>query len=548
MSVVARAVTDALEDRAYPLEFTATVPELVKRAAREFGPRTLIAGSQGEATFSEVERRSRALATQLLLRGVGKGSRVGILFPQGPDWIISFVAAARIGALIMPFSTFYKPAEIARALKLSDAETLLIPPTMFGRAMPDYVREGIPALDGAAAGAIFIDDAPYLRSVLVLGGEPTAPWAEGIDLEASTPVTDSVLEAVENEVVPSDLLITLFTSGTTAAPKGVVHSHGSLVRHSKALTDLTMLGIDDVVFAGMPFFWVGGMSTTLLPAFHTGSKVLSQGRFDAKEALDILEGHGATRIIAWPTLRQRLQAEPDFHRYDLSSVRAFPAVDGRRHLSLGMTETSGPHTLAPALENLQPLPEHLYGSFGPPAPFVEHRIADPITGETMPPGEVGEICVRGYSVMQGMYKKEREEVFDRDGWYHTGDRGYFRDGFLIFEGRSSEMIKSAGSNVSPREVESELEAFAAIESAWVFGFEDPERGEIVVAGILTTGAVDPEAIRRTLAKRLSSFKVPREIVILDKEEIPLLATGKADRLAVRGVVAQKRSRMKGSSA
>ncbi len=531
-----------LESRVFPLDFTPTIPQLLARAVERFGSRVLIASLDEHATFADVDARSRDLAKRLLADGVGKGTRVGLMFPQGSDWVVAFLAVARIGAFAMPFSTFYKPAELARGLRMSDTEVLLMPSTMFGKDMVAFVADALPALAGLRTTPIFVPDAPFLRSVMFLGSTPDRPWATEYVRTADSPVSDELLAAVEAEVTPADLLVTLFTSGTTAAPKGVVHTHGALVRHSANLVSLTHLSPDDNVFAGMPFFWVGGMTTTLLPAMHVGGKVLTQGRFDSGEALVILEKHAATRLIAWPTLRQRLQADPDYAKYDLSRIGAFPSVDGRRHASLGMTETSGPHTLADAADNRTELPEHLNGSFGPPVPFVEHRIADPVTNETLEPGQVGEICVRGYSVMQGMYKKEREEVFDADGWYHTGDRGYFTEGFLIFEGRSSEMIKSAGSNVSPREVESELESLAGIESAWVFGFPHPDRGETVVAGLLTTGDVDTDEITKVMSERLSSFKVPREIVLLDKDEIPLLATGKANRLAVRDVIAKKTGR------
>ena len=527
--------------RVYPVDFTATIPELWARAVDRFADRVLIASLEEETTFGQIEARSRALAKRLLADGVGKGTRVGVLFPQGSEWVVAFLAAARIGALVMPFSTFYKPAELAKGLRMSDTEVLLIPPTMFGKDMVGFVGEAVPGLGAVTSRPIYTAEVPYLRSVVVLG-TASAPWASSFDEDAASPIGDDLLAAVESEVTPSDLLITLFTSGTTAAPKGVVHSHGGLVRHSANLTDLTMLSEKDNVFAGMPFFWIGGLSTTLLPAIHVGGKVLTQGRFESGEALKTLEKFAATRLIAWPTLRQRLRADPDYDKYDLSTVGAFPSVDGRRHSSLGMTETAGPHTLPRVTENLSPLPEHLYGSFGPPVPFVEHRIADPVTNETLTGEQVGEICVRGYSVMQGMYKREREEVFDADGWYHTGDRGYFKEGFLIFEGRASEMIKSAGSNVSPREVESELESLSEIESAWVFGFPDAERGETVVAGLLTVGDVDLDAVKALMTERLSSYKVPREIVLLSKDDIPLLATGKADRLAVREMVRRQTGR------
>src|SRR5262249_26341973 len=158
---------------------------------------------------------------------------------------------------------------------------------------------------------------------------------------------------------------------------------------------------------------------------------------------------------------------PSFRRRDLSSVRSgnlFPLLPGvppsdpeLRPNSLGMTETAGPHTIDRMDADL---PERLRGSFGRPVPGLEHKVVDPETGATLPPGSPGEICVRGYTLMQGLHKQEREDVFDRDGFYHTGDRGYFdAEGVLFFQGRLGELIKTAGANVSPREVEVAIEAF-----------------------------------------------------------------------------------------
>src|SRR5262249_49702401 len=142
-------------------------------------------------------------------------------------------------------------------------------------------------------------------------------------------------------------------------------------------------------------------------------------------------------------------------------------------------ETSGPHTAARRQDNATDLPEHVRGSFGPPVPGMHHKIVDPETGHELAEGVEGEICVRGASLMDGLYKKERSQAFDEDGWYHTGDRGFLRDGFLFFTGRLTEMIKTSGANVAPREVEIALEGMPGVQAAFVVGLPDEERGELV---------------------------------------------------------------------
>lgn len=525
------------------LEFRATIPALIAHAAQHFAHNDFIVTPSRTHSFEEAAEASRIMAKRLVGEGVGKGSRVGILFAQTFDWVVTFLAAARIGAFVMPFSSFYQPAELARALRHGDVQVLIVPGQMFGRTMAGFVAEALPGLDTQTARALRLASVPYLRSVIITQatGGPVPGWAVSFDPAdpGDTGVNEALLAAIEAEVAPADLLVTIYTSGTTSDPKGVVHSQGSQVRHSGQLSRLTRLSPQDRVFAGMPFFWVGGLTATLLPAMHSGSAILCQERFEPGEALDLLEQAGATRIIAWPTLRQRLQMHPSFPGRDLSRIAAFPATSEARHNSLGMTETSGPHTFPPASEPAG-LPEDAFkGSFGAGLPFLEHRVVDPASGAPLPDGAVGELCVRGYSVMQGFYRQEREDTFDADGWYHTGDRGTFRHGCFFFEGRFSEMIKSAGFNVSPREVENELDRLPDIEGSWVFGLPDADREERVVAGIMTLGDVDIADVKAILASRLSGYKVPRDIIRFADGEVPLLATGKPDRQAVFAIVREK---------
>jgi acyl-CoA synthetase (AMP-forming)/AMP-acid ligase II len=205
-----------------------------------------------------------------------------------------------------------------------------------------------------------------------------------------------------------------------------------------------------------------------------------------------------------------------------------------------MTETMGPHSAAgPEAERV--LPEEMRGSFGLLVPDVEHRIADAETNATLDEGEVGEVCIRGYSVMNGLYKRERHETFDDDGWYHTGDKGLIRDGYLYFHGRLSEMIKTSGSNVAPREVEVLLESFPEVSLAVVVGLPDADRGEVVAAALVPAAgaSLDPITTLRRAGEELSNYKVPRRVLVLAEGETPYLPNGKPDRLTVRRLLADR---------
>ena len=261
-------------------------------------------------------------------------------------------------------------------------------------------------------------------------------------------------------------MLVIYSSGSTADPKGAVHSHGAPLRHAYNTNQFRDIEASDRIFSPMPFFWVGGFVFNLLSTMHAGAFLLCEEVFEPGATLVLLERERATVASGWPHYSKALAEHPSFASRDLSSIRtgnlydvlpdsARPADPELRSNALGMTETCGPHTYDRMDVDL---PERLRGSFGHAVPGVEHKVVDPATGAVLPPGEVGEICVRGYSLMLGLYKQEREDVFDRDGYYHTGDAGYFdADGVLFFKARLGEMIKTAGANVTPREVEVVIE-------------------------------------------------------------------------------------------
>jgi acyl-CoA synthetase (AMP-forming)/AMP-acid ligase II len=241
---------------------------------------------------------------------------------------------------------------------------------------------------------------------------------------------------------------------------------------------------------------------------------------------------------------------PTFADRDLSSVRAGnlyeilpdelrPRDPELRSNSLGMTETCGPHTIEWMARDL---PEDLRGAFGKSAPGVAHKIVDPETGVTLGTNVEGEICVRGYNVMQGLYKIEREAAFDSDGFYHTGDIGRFdADGWLFFTGRKGDLIKTAGANVTPREVEVVMDAYPEVKASYVVGVPDPARGQNVAAAvILKSGAtLTFEALRARLRGELSAYKIPRHILFFADGELPFTDSGKIDKRRLTALFAQR---------
>jgi acyl-CoA synthetase (AMP-forming)/AMP-acid ligase II len=539
------AGVDTAEDDSTRHDMPSSVPELLALRRAEVDGEFLVT-DQERLTFAEADVRSLELADALLASGVGKGTRVGVLFPNCAQWLISWLAAARIGALTIPLSTFAPGGELARLLHHTDTQVVLSGRSIAGRDLVDRMQQALPGLaDGGAA--IALPEAPYLRRVHVW---PACDQSWATAWPSRTDSAGSLAGAAEQEVRPADDLVLVTTSGTTALPKSVAHTHGSLVRHAYILARHRGVTSTDRIYSPMPFFWVGGLTMVVLQALSTGAAILAQDVFEAGSTLALLERERATYISCWAQASQAMADHPDFAKRDLSSVRGgtlLEALPPERRASepdlmpnlLGMTETGGPHTVPEVPDH--PLPSQRRGSFGIPLPgAVQHRIVDPESGVEAPTGQEGEIQVRGQILMTGIYKKERHEVFTPEGWYATGDRGWFDDaGHLHFTGRASALIKTAGSNVSPAEVESVLDSMPEVLHSFVIGLPHPVRGQVVAAAVVPSYGADLsiEAIVAHARDNLSSFKVPTVIRLIAEHELPMLPTGKIDRHGLLRIMA-----------
>jgi acyl-CoA synthetase (AMP-forming)/AMP-acid ligase II len=528
------------------MDYEPTMAAAVRRAAVRFGDREFIVMPDRRMTYRQAEASSRRVARQLLAAGVVKGTRVGFMLPYGADWVVAWLAITRIGALCMPFSTSYKPPELRAALRHGDTSVLLVPSTLFGDDCHAFLEEVIPGLSEVGDGPLLIDTVPFLRSIYVCG-DVERPWARPLnldfrdDLVCGKLVSETLLEAVEAEVTPADAMMTIFTSGATSEPKAVVHTHGNFLRHGANMASFEDQTCDTRTFCAMPFFWIGGVGLVLNMALAVGSTVLCIERFEADAVLDLMETEHATFFDGWSWHAARLRDHITATGRDLSRIPALAPRGNEdpdlQHNQLGMTETVGPHS-TPGPEARRVLPEELRGSFGLQVPFVEHRIADLDSNATLDDGQEGEICVRGYSLMHGLYKRERHEILDDDGWYHTGDVGYLREGCVFYRGRISDVIKTSGTNVTPREVQSTFEAFPEVSFALVTGLPDAARGEVVAAALVLKPGIeiDPAHLMERADKELSSYKLPRKLLVLDADEVPFLPTGKPDPARIRSLL------------
>jgi acyl-CoA synthetase (AMP-forming)/AMP-acid ligase II len=534
-------MTDGLRRYGLPAELgslPASVPAAMQRRW-ERGSDPFVVGIDFRLTFAEADAQSAELAGRLLASGIGKGTRVGLLYPNGAAWAVNWLALARIGALSVPLSTFAPGAELARMIRQTDVHAVLMSATFGSELMADRLEAGLPAL-GQGSSDLQLEDAPFLRWVNV-EGEQTPRWSRTLP----PPLRPPLVRAAESEVTPADDLAIINTSGATAMPKSVVHTHGSLVRHAALLAERRGLTNEDRIYSPMPFFWVGGLTMVLLAALVSGATAVVQERFEPGEALDLIERERVTQVSCWPNASRQLADHATFRGRDLGAVRGGTLVEAlppdfrpptadRAPNVLGMTETGGPHTGTD--DPYAVLPEPLRGTMGRSLPGMAHVVVDPDTGAELPVGEQGELLLRGAFLMDRFYKRERHETFTPDGWYATGDLGWFgEDRHLRFAGRRTAMIKTGGSNVAPAEVEAALMELSDVREAFVFGIAAGERGEDVAVVVVPDGPVTFElaAVATALRERLSSYKIPRHLRLVEESDLPRLPTGKVDLASLR---------------
>ncbi len=533
-------------------DFTPTSAALIRWCAQRWGDKPFAVLGDERLTYAQAERRSAELARGLLATGAGKGTRVGLLAPNGPDWIVGWLAATRIGCVVALLNTYSKARELGWTIRHADVQVLLTVDAHLGHDYLARLEQAAPDLTSQPSEGIFVESHPYLRSVWTWG-DASRRWVGAVDdlVERGRSVSDGLLEQVESEVTPADPMVVVYSSGSTADPKGAVHSHGASVRHAHNLGQMRDLNDADVLYTPMPLFWVGGFSFTLIAAMHVGAALVFEEQFEPGATLDLIERERVTQVLGWPHMAKALVDHPSFASRDLSSIRGgsyaalLPqdqqaAAEVPTANSLGMTETLGPHTFD-SKEN--PLPAGKEGSFGLSVPGVEHKIVDPVTLEDLPLGETGELWLRGYSLMLGLHKRERAETFTPDGWYRTGDGGCFdADGHFYFTGRMGDLIKSSGMNITPRDVELVLEAMPEVAMAFVTGVPHPDRGQDVVAAIaLRPGeALDADEARARVKAEIASYKVPRHIAVFaNQTELPWLDSGKVDRRRLTAMLEER---------
>jgi long-chain acyl-CoA synthetase len=475
-----------------------------------------------ELSYSELDERSNRLAQALLARGVGTGRRVAYLDRSSPEVVELLFAASKVGAVLVPLNWRLAAPELAAVLADAQAPVLIAGPA-FREVAEDVLQRLSPAPDLVVVGE------GYER--WLAAHEPRDPGARG---EAG------------------DVIVQMYTSGTTGVPKGVLTTHANL-----AMTAQTSLrwGFDErsVSLTPLPMFHIGGIGWAYCGLWHGATTVLVS-EFDAEGVLDSLERLRVTNAVLVPTMLQMLTAVPGAADRDYAALRsiaygAAPITTTVLKASLrtfgcalfglyGLTEsTGGVVALEPEDHDPGGPREHLLRSAGRPYPWVELRVADPSSRRPLGPREVGEVWLRGPNITPGYFNRPAETAatLTPDGWLRTGDGGYVdEDGFLFLTDRIKDMIVSGGENVYPVEVEEALAQHGGVADVAVIGVPDPHWGEAVKALVVPRPGSRPaaEELIAFVRARLAGYKLPRSIDFV--AELPRTPSGKVLKRELRG--------------
>lgn len=516
-----------------------TIPGLLAATAQQFGDREAIIDGENRLTWADVAQRSLQAARAFVAAGVEPGDRVSIWAPNTWEWVVALMGLHSAGAVLVPLNTRFKGSEAAYVLGRSRAKVLL---TVEGFLGNDYVT----MLDQAGG-------SEHLTTTVVMRGttpDGSVSWDDF--LASGDDVDPQAVRQRLDELTSDDLSDIMFTSGTTGAPKGVMCTHGQTLRGFTDWANIVGLRSEDRYLVINPFFHSFGYKAGIVSGMAAGCTLVPQSVFDVNQAVENIKNERISMIPGPPTLYQTILNHPDFNPAEIDSLRL--AVTGAAAVPVelitqmrevmgfetvvtayGLTEACGIATVCRADDPA----ETISTTSGRAIPGVEVRIVDDEQNE-LPPGEAGEVVIRGYNVMLGYFESPEQtaETIDADGWLHTGDIGVMNaDGYLQITDRKKDMFIVGGFNAYPAEIENALSNHPAIAQVSVVGVPDDRMGEVGYAFVVPKlGAGDDRAalsqqISGWARENMANYKVPRTVEIIDA--LPTNASGKVLKYELR---------------
>lgn len=518
-------------------------------------------GSPGEGpctrwSYARLWQEANAAARALVACGVGKGTRVGVLMTNRPEFLAATFGIALAGGVATTLSTFSTPAELDHLVEASSVSVLLIEAQVLKKDFAAILRECDPAIASGQPGAIASQRYPFLTHVAAVGLREPQGAIECWDafLERGKAIAQERVDARAASVAPADPGVLFFSSGSTARPKGILSAHRGVTLQLWRWPKWYKIGEAGLaqarVWSANGFFWSGNFAMALGGALSSGGCLVLQSTFNASEALSLIAHEKATMVLAWPHQWEQLVAAPNWQDTDLSSLAyvdcrsplaRHPSVqtDWREpHAAYGNTETFTLVTVHPA----NTPEEEIAGSHGRPCHGNTIKIVDPMSGETVPLGQRGEIAVKGPTLMLGYIGVPLSETLDAEGFLRTGDSGHLdAEGRLFWHGRLNDIIKTGGANVSPVEIDGVLKTIPGIKAVQTVGVPHDTLGEIVVACVVPHdgAALDEAQVREAARETLASFKVPRRVLFFDEADLALTGSAKIRTADLRKLAAER---------
>jgi fatty-acyl-CoA synthase len=538
----------------------ATIPEHYASVMQRYAEREAVVSvpQRRRLTYAELAEAVDLLARGLVGMGFVKGDRIGVWSTNNIEWLLAQMATARIGAILVNINPAYRPKELAYALRRSEVQGIFTIPRFRGSDYVAMLVELIPALKTAAAGGLESEEFPALRLVILYDpanpGKTQRPhrgfvtWPEV--LGAADSVSMQRLETITAALDMDDAINIQYTSGTTGFPKAVVLTHHNILNNAFFAARAMHFTETDRLCVPVPFYHCFGMVLANLLCLSVGACiVIACEHFEALAVLQAISAERCTAVHGVPTMFIAELEHPQFKDFDLSSLRTgimagapCPSALMKRvmkdmHCSeiligYGETEASPLTHLTSRNDNLERRTE----TVGTNLPHQEVKVVDVKGGETLPTGQTGEICFRGYHVMKGYYGdvESTGKAVDQQGWLHSGDLGTMdADGYVRITGRLQEMIIRGGENIYPREIEDFIFTHPKVAEVAVFGVPDEYYGEEIMAWIqLHVGeTATAEEIREFCKGNIAHFKIPKYIRFV--EEFPMTVTGKLQKFRMR---------------
>jgi fatty-acyl-CoA synthase len=501
-------------------------------------------------TYREFDDRVNLMAKGLMEIGIKKGDHVGIWAKNVPDWLTFMFATAKIGVVLVTVNTAYKSHELDYVLKQSDMKALAI---IDGFRDVDYIQtvyELVPELKTRERGNLKSEEFPFLDSVIYLGQEKHRGMynTNEILLLGEHADEDEFLK-IKASVRNTEVVNMQYTSGTTGFPKGVMLTHRNILNNGYYIGERQKFTEKDRLCITVPLFHCFGIVLAVMATYSHGATMVMVEVFDPLMVLAAVQKERCTALYGVPTMFIAEYSHPMFEMFDLSSLRtgimagSTPPIEAMKKVvkDMHMTEITSVYGLTEGSPGFtqtsvdDPLIKRVE-TVGKPLPECEVKIVDPETGKDLEPLQTGEICCKGYNVMEGYYKMpdKTREVIDEDGWLHSGDLATMdEEGYYSIVGRIKDMIIRGGENIYPREIEEFLYTMPGILDVQVIGIPDQRYGEIVGAFIIKdeNSDINEEDVRDYSLTKIARYKVPKRVFFVD--EFPLTASGKIQKFKLR---------------